>query len=191
MIYRYTVLFALLLAHPVMAQTTAMELKHANGDVLSIQRLQNGEVWGSLFLSDQMTASFASNELIVLQVDEHKPIKLEQGYRSCGAPAPKPQQVVYQFEQSEPANWSLTGGVQSKPDVLKLLGWDNDQFIKLEADRRLEVVDFPLDSGTFITQQLIRPTQITFRYVTTLGEQRQTVFHLAPHQHVLEQLIPH
>ena len=42
MIYRYTLLFALLLAHPVMAQTTAMELKHANGDVLSIQRLQNG-----------------------------------------------------------------------------------------------------------------------------------------------------
>lgn len=191
MIYRYTVLFALLLAQPVTAQTTAMELKHANGDVLSVQRLQNGEVWGSLFLSDQMTASFAMNELIVLQIDEHKPIKLEQGYRSCGAPAPKPQQVIYQIEQSEQANWSLSDGAQPKSDVLKLLGWDNEQFIKLEADRRLEVVDFPLDPDTPVTQQLTNPTQINFRYVTTLGEQRQTIFHLAPHQHVLEQLIPH
>lgn len=191
MTYRYTVLFALLWVQPVMAQTTAMELKHTNGDVLSVQRLQNGEVWGSLFLSDQMTASFASNELIVLQVDEHKPIKLEQGYRSCGAPAPKPQQVIYQFEQSEQADWSLSAAAQPKSDVLKLLGWDNEQFIKLEADRRLEVVDFPLDPDTLVTQQLVNPTQISFRYVTTLGEQRQTIFHLAPHQHVLEQLIPH
>jgi len=191
MIYRFTVLLLLLLGQPVLAQTTAMELRHNNGDVLSIQKLQNGEVWGSLFLSDRMTASFALHELIVLQVDEHKPIKLEQGYRSCGAPAPKPQQVIYQFEQSNQANWSLADAVQSKPNVLKLLGWDNEQFIKLEADRRLEVVDFPLDPDTFLTQQLVNPTQISFRYVTTLGEQRQTVFHLAPHQHVLEQLIPH
>lgn len=190
MLYRCTVLFVMLLAQPVLAQTTAMELKHNNGDVLSIQKLQNGEVWGSLFLSDQMTASFAMNELIVLQVDEHKPIKLEQGYRSCGAPAPKPQQVIYQFEQSEHADWSLSAAAQPEPDVLKLLGWDNDQFIRLEADRRLEVVDFPLDPDTLLTQQLVNPTQISFRYVTTQGEQRQTIFHLAPHHHVLEQLVP-
>lgn len=191
MIHRIATLLCVLLVQPLQAQTTAMELKHDNGDVLSIQKLANGEVWGSLFLSDRMVASFAPNELIVLQVDGHKPIKLEQGYRSCGAPAPKPQQVVYQFEQSAQANWSFSGQVQPEKDVLKLLGWDDHQFNQLSADRRPEVVDFPLDPQAVLSMQLTRAKQISFRYVTSVGEQRQTIFHLAPHQHILEQLIPH
>lgn len=191
MIHRIATLLCVLLVQPLQAQTTAMELKHDNGDVLSIQKLANGEVWGSLFLSDRMVASFAPNELIVLQVDGHKPIKLEQGYRSCGAPAPKPQQVVYQFEQSAQANWSFSGQVQPEKDVLKLLGWDDHQFNQLSADRRPEVVDFPLDPQAVLSMQLTSAKQISFRYVTSIGEQRQTIFHLAPHQHILEQLIPH
>ncbi len=191
MIHRIATLLCVLLVQPLQAQTTAMELKHDNGDVLSIQKLANGEVWGSLFLSDRMVASFAPNELIVLQVDGHKPIKLEQGYRSCGAPAPKPQQVVYQFEQSAQADWSFSGQVQPEKDVLKLFGWDDHQFNQLSADRRPEVVDFPLDPQAVLSMQLTSAKQISFRYVTSIGEQRQTIFHLAPHQHILEQLIPH
>lgn len=191
MIHRIATLLCVLLVQPLQAQTTAMELKHDNGDVLSIQKLANGEVWGSLFLSDRMVASFAPNELIVLQVDGHKPIKLAQGYRSCGAPAPKPQQVVYQFEQSAQADWSFSGQVQPEKDVLKLLGWDDHQFNQLSADRRPEVVDFPLDPQAVLSMQLTSAKQISFRYVTSIGEQRQTIFHLAPHQHILEQLIPH
>lgn len=190
MTYRIATLLCVLLVQPVLAQTTAMELQHNNGDVLSIQKLANGEVWGSLFLSDRMVASFAPHELIVLQVDGHKPIKLEQGYRSCGAPAPKPQQVVYQFEQSAQANWSFSGHTQPNKDVLKLLGWDDEQFNQLSADRRPEVVDFPLDPQATLSLQLANANQLSFRYVTSQGEQRQTVFHLAPHQHIIEQLIP-
>lgn len=179
----------LALSHTVSAQTTAMEIRHANGDMLTIQKLDNGEIWGSFFLSDRMIASFASHELIVVQVDSHKPIKLEQGFRSCGAPAPKPQQVVYQFEQ-QASEWAFSGSAVPKPEVLKLLGWDNADYDQLKADRRPEVVDFPLDPGEGLTGQLSEAGQISFRYVTDRGEQRETVFYLAPHQHILEQLLP-
>lgn len=187
---KYLIFITLLLLGPgLQAQTTAIEIRHNNGDLLTIQRLANGEVWGSLFLSDRTTASFASHELIVLQVDKHKPIKLQQGFRSCGAPAPKSQQVVYQFEQSE-SDWAFSGSGGNKPDVLKLLGWDADQYAELTADRRPEVVDFPLDPGENLTLQMNDAQQLSFRYVTSRGEQRETMFHLAPHQAVLQELIP-
>lgn len=187
---KYLILLLFLLFGPLaQAQTTAMEIRHGNGDLLVIQRVANGELWGSLFLSDRMTASFASHELIVLQVDTHKPIKLEQGFRSCGAPAPKAQQVVYEFEQRE-SDWAFSGSSANKPDVLKLLGWDAGQYAQLSADRRPEVVDFPLDPGAPLTRQMDRAQQISFRYVTSLGERRETVFNLTPHQHILDQLLP-
>lgn len=184
------VLFSLLLVSPLQAQTTAMELRHNNGDQLTIQRLANGELWGSFFLTDTMTASFASNELIVVQVDSFKPLKLTQGFRSCGAPAPKAQQVVYQFEQQADDEWAFSGQRANKTDVLKLLGWDAADYEQLAADRRPEVVDFPLDPGEKLTLQLTNAGEISFRYVTSSGEQRETVFHLAPHRHILEQLMP-
>lgn len=74
--------------------------------------------------------------------------------------------------------------------MLKLLGWDSANYEQLASDRRPEVVDFPLDPGESLTLQLSNAGQISFRYVTTSGEQRETVFHLAPHRHILEQLIP-
>lgn len=184
------VLLGLLVVSPLQAETTAMELRHNNGDQLTIQRLANGELWGSLFLTDTMTASFASNELIVVQVDSFKPLKLTQGFRSCGAPAPKAQQVVYQFEQQADDGWAFSGQQANKTNVLKLLGWDSANYEQLGSDRRPEVVDFPLDPGESLTLQLSNAGQISFRYVTTSGEQRETVFHLAPHRHILEQLIP-
>lgn len=179
----------LLLSFAAPAQTTAIEIRHSNGDLLTIQRLANGEVWGSLFLSDRMTASFASHELIVLQVDAHQPIKLAQGFRSCGAPAPQAQQVVYQFEQRETA-WALSGTAPARTGVLKLLGWDQDQYQTLHADRRPEVVDFPIDPGEILSRQLGSAAQIHFRYVTDKGEQRASLFQLAPHRHILEALLP-
>ncbi|WP_438970741.1 hypothetical protein [Methylophaga sp.] len=190
MMCRVFALWLSLLSQPLLADTTAMELKHSNGDVLSIQKLASGEVWASFFLSDRMVASFAGNELIVIQVDEHKPVKLEQGFRSCGAPAPEAQQVVYQFAQPDPSTWSYSGQTQPKQDVLKVLGWDNDQFNTVSADRRPEVVDFPLDPSALLTSQLRNAGQLSFRYVTTRGEQRQTIFNLTPHQHILDPLLP-
>jgi hypothetical protein len=184
------VLFSLFLVSPLQAQTTAMELRHNNGDQLTIQRLANGELWGSFFLTDAMTASFASNELIVVQVDSFKPLKLTQGFRSCGAPAPKAQQVVYQFEQQANNAWAFNGQQANKTSVLKLLGWDAATYEQLQADRRPEVVDFPLDPGEALALQLANAGQISFRYVTDRGEQRETVFHLTPHRHILEQLLP-
>lgn len=186
---KFILIILLLLGQAVQAQTTAIEIRHSNGDLLTLQRLENGEVWGSLFLSDGMTASFASNELIVLQIDSHQPIKLEQGFRSCGAPAPAAQQVVYQFEQSA-TEWAFSGTDKPRTDVLKLLGWDGDQYQTLHADRRPEVVDFPVDPGESLSQQLTAAELISFRYVTNRGEQRETVFNLAPHQHIIEQLVP-
>lgn len=179
----------LVLSLPVAAQTTAMELRHSNGDTLYIQKLDDGMVWASFFLSDRMIASFAHNELILVQVDSHKPVKLQQGLRSCGAPAPKPQQVIYQFEQTG-SDWAMSGTTSDKPDVLKLLGWDAAQYDKVDADRRPEVVDFPLLADNKLRSQLGQAQQISFRYVTDRGEQRETVFQLTPYQHILDRLLP-
>lgn len=188
--WRFLFAIALLLLSSLsLAQTSAIELKHPNGDVLFIQKLDNGDVWASFFLSDQMIASFASNELIVMQIDNHKPVKLQQGLRSCGAPAPKPQQVIYQFEQSD-SDWALSGTTADKPDVLKLLGWDAGQYDKLDADRRPEVVDFPLALESSLLLQLAKADAVSFRYVTNHGEQREARFQLTPHRHMLKQLLP-
>jgi hypothetical protein len=97
---------------------------------------------------------------------------------------------VYQFEQQANDDWAFSGQQARKPDVLKLLGWDASHYDQLLADRRPEVVDFPLDQGEALTLQLTNAGQISFRYVTSSGEQRETVFHLAPHRHILEQLLP-
>jgi hypothetical protein len=186
---KYILTILLLFGHTVQAQTSAIEIRHSNGDVLSIQRLANGEVWASMFLSDRMIASFASHELIVLQVDKHQPVKLEQGFRSCGAPAPKKQQVVYQVEQTDEA-WALSGTQRPETDVLKLLGWDQNLYLSLHADRRPEVVDFPIDAGGTLSRQLKAAESVRFRYVTDQGVQRESVFQLAPHRQILEKLIP-
>jgi hypothetical protein len=186
---QFFTLMLLAISPVLLAEPSAIELKHPNGDMLTIQRLASGEVWGSLFLSDRMTESFASNELIVLQVDTHKPVKLTQGLRSCGAPAPKAQQVVYQFEQQS-SDWTFSGNAKPKTDVLKLLGWDAGEFDTLDADRRPEVVDFPIDAGEKLALELSQAETISFRYVTNQGKQRESLFQLAPHQTILKQLIP-
>lgn len=175
---------------PLLAESGALALLAANGDRLSIQRLENGEVWASFFISDQMIASFASNELIVLQIDQHKPVKLEQGFRSCGAPAPQAQQISYQFEQDTvDSAWSFEGSSRPQQHVLKLLGWDHASYDKINADRRAEVVDFPLSREHVVVSQLGAAKQISFRYATDSGEQREALFSLEPQQQAIQQIL--
>ncbi|MCX4186414.1 hypothetical protein [Methylophaga sp. OBS4] len=175
---------------PLLAESSALALLAANGDRFSIQRLDSGEVWASFFISDQMIASFASHELIVLQIDQHKPVKLEQGFRSCGAPALPPQQISYQFEQdTADSAWIFEGTSRPQQPVLKLLGWDHASYDKINADRRAEVVDFPLSRDHALVSQLGVAKQISFRYATDRGEQREALFSLEPHQQVIQQIL--
>ena len=45
------------------------------GDTLMIHRLKNGEVWGSLLITDRVADSFAENELIVMQIGASNYVK--------------------------------------------------------------------------------------------------------------------
>lgn len=181
----------LLCCHSVWADP--VEMTSAQGDDLLMQRLANGEIWASFTLTDQTSAIFAPQELIVLQVDNNKPIKLKQAFRSCAAPALPPQQYSYQFDAApKDSQWQFSGIKQHNPDPLKLMGWDSENYDSIKADRRNIVVDFPLSrsaAGYALMQQLQQGQQITFRYVTDQGQAGQAVFDLQQQRSQTQQLL--
>lgn len=147
------------------------------GETLKLYTLENGERWGSFFLSDQSLAEFNFDELIVLQVDSHKPVKLVQGMRSCGAPARNPQQVDYLFvEDTRDKQWSFQQTTQAEP-VLKLFGWDDEKYHSVASDLRPTVIDFPVRDKWF-RAQLSNASQVTLRYATSEGKQITATFDL-------------
>lgn len=151
------------------------------GDTLMIHRLKNGELWGSFMITDQVADSFAENELIVMQIDQHQPIKFDH-QKLCGSPAREEQKVSYSF-QSEPNQdqWQFSRIATTQPDILKLTGWDKETYQHTKSDRRPEVVDFPILGSIAIEslwQQFKQGEQIVFRYTTDADESRQAVFEL-------------
>lgn len=164
-------------------------LSSETGDTLMIHRLNNGELWGSFRITDQVVDSFADYELIVLQIDQNKPIKLDQEKR-CGTPAGKTQKVAYTFEANvKQKQWQFSRVAVDNPDILKLTGWDKDTFQHMKADRRPEVVDFPIQGAIALTslwQQFQQGNNISFRYTTSANESRQAQFEL--HTAIIELL---
>ncbi len=157
-----------------------------SGDTLMIHQLKNGEIWGSLMITDQIADSFADHELIVLQVDQYQPVSLDQEKR-CNTPAGKPQQVNYTFEsEKSDANWLLSEvdvNTSSKSNFLKLTGWDKETYQHMKSDRRPEVVDFPIKASLAIellANQFQQGERVIFRYTTTNEQPRQAKFELAP-----------
>jgi hypothetical protein len=116
-----------------------------NGDILQVSQLPTGEYWASLTLSDDHTANFADNELILLQLDQQQPVSLVHGLRSCGAPARDPQQVAYQFTQNDDA-WLLSAR-QAPPPLPEGFVIKTSDYPQLSSDRRAFVVDFPLQNA--------------------------------------------
>ena len=167
----------------IAAPVSKVELPSETGDSFVVQRLKTtGELWGSFSITNDIIASFAKHELIVVQVDQHKPIKLNQDLRSCGAPAGAEQQVEYQFLADESGEkWGFSSVESTDADVLNLFGWDHDTYQHIKADRRAEVIDFPFrdDEGSHaLIQQLQQGDKLVFRYVTDEGEARQAEFDL-------------
>ena len=161
----------------------SVTISSETGDTLMIHRLKNGELWGSFMITDQVADSFAENELIVMQVDQHQPIKLDH-QKLCGSPARKEQKVSYSF-QSEPdrEQWQFSRVATSQPDILKLTGWDKETYQHSKSDRRPELVDFPIQASIAIESlftQFQQGDKIVFRYMTDADEARQAVFNLKP-----------
>lgn len=152
------------------------------GDTLMFHRLNNGEIWGSFMITDQVAASFADHELIVLQIDQNQPIKLDQAKRCGGGKGDVSQQVSYSFEtETSQEKWQFNKVEAVKPDILKLAGWDKDTYQHMRSDRRPEVVDFPIRGSLAIDslwQQFSQGDVIVFRYVTDAAETRQAEFNL-------------
>lgn len=154
-----------------------------SGDTLMIHRLNNGEIWGSLIITDQVSDSFADYELIVLQVDQHKPIKLDQEKR-CATPAGKAQKVdyVFQTEQSSDQQWQFSEVEAAQTNILKLTGWDKEFYHHMKSDRRPEVVDFPIQGAIALEslwQQFQHGEKVIFHYTTDADEPREATFNLA------------
>ena len=159
----------------------SISISSETGDILMIHRLNNGEVWGSLIITDQVADSFADYELIVLQVDQNKPIKLDQEKR-CGTPAGELQKVDYSFDSEVSSQqWLFNQVSTAKPDILKLTGWDKDIYQHMKSDRRPEVVDFPIKATIALEslwQQFKHGERVVFLYTTDADEPRQALFEL-------------
>lgn len=165
----------------VSAQSTMAELTAASGDTIMLHRLADDEIWGSFIITDQLAESFNDNELIVLQVDQNKPIKLEH-QKQCGGAKGESQQVSFDFDYDDhDSAWLFNKSTSNNPDILKLAGWDKATFEHMRADRRPEVVDFAIVgelAPAGLWQQFTRGQQLTFRYTTESGQTRQAVFDL-------------
>lgn len=159
----------------------SLNLVSKTGDTLMIHRLNNGELWGSFIITDQIVDSFANNELIILQVDQHKPIKLDY-QKQCGGGLREQQKVRFLFDsKTDNTQWHFSQVTTDKPDILKLVGWDSDSFHHMRSDRRPEVVDFPIRGEQAIDslwQQFMQGEIVIFRYTTELGQTRQAEFNL-------------
>lgn len=161
------------------------------GDTLMIHRLDNGELWGSFMITDQVSDSFSDSELIVLQVDQHQPIKLDH-QKLCSSPARDEQKVDYTFQaETSTEEWQFSRVATTQPDILKLTGWDKDTYQHMRSDRRPEVVDFPIQTPIAIDSlgpQIRQGNVIVFRYVTSADEARQAEFELQPDREMINQL---
>ncbi len=183
---------ALLLGAFSVQANESITLPSETGDTLMIHRLNNGEIWGSLIITDQVPDSFADSELIVLQVDQHKPIKLDQEKR-CGTPAGAAQKVDYVFktEQASDQQWQFSQVEEAQTDLLKLTGWDNDTYHHMKSDRRPEVVDFPIQGAIALEslwQQFQQGERVVFLYTTDANESREAIFNLAPERDQISKL---
>lgn len=156
-------------------------LESDTGDSLMLNRLNDGELWGSFMITDKLVDSFADYELIVLQVDQNKPIKLDH-QKQCGGGIGDDQKVEFSFESApDSGQWQFSEVISDKPDILKLTGWDKDSFHHMRSDRRPEVVDFPIQGELAIDSlwhQFKHGERVVFRYTTESGETRQAEFNL-------------
>lgn len=183
---------ALLLSILSVQANESIIVPSATGDTLMIHRLNNGEIWGSLLITDQVPDSFSDSELIVLQVDQHKPIKLDQEKR-CGTPAGEAQRVDYVFQTGESTEqqWQFSQVETAQADILKLTGWDKETYHHMKSDRRPNVVDFPIQGAIALDslwQQFQQGQQLIFLYTTDADEPREALFDLAPQREQIKNL---
>lgn len=181
-----------LISSGIVQANESLVLDSATGDTLMFHRLNNGEIWGSFMITDQVAASFADHELIVMQIDHNQPIKLDQAKHCGGGKGEFSQQVGYSFA-TEPTQdkWQFNQVEAVKPDFLKLAGWDKEIYQHMQSDRRPEVVDFPIRGSLALAslwQQFTQGNIIVFRYVTDAEETRQAEFDLHSKQDALLKL---
>lgn len=192
-------LVALSMSPTILAAPLTLSTVTANsGDSLMLHQLNSGKLWASFQITDQVVESFASNELIVLQIDQNRPIQLHQSKRSCGGAKGKSQLVIYDFlslesDSDATQKWAFNAVQKPQQDVLKFRRWDGASYDYLPCDRRGEVVDFPLQSaaaiGIALQQQFLQGKKMVFRYVTTAGELRQADFDLQQLKQQLQSIL--
>ena len=174
----------------------SITISSETGDTLLIHPPKHGEIWASFMITDQVFESFAMYELIVVQVDQHQPIKLDH-QKLCGGGKSEDQQVTYDFASSVEGEddtdlWQFSSVQENKPDLLKLAGWDKASYQHMRSDRRPEVVDFALQGELAVAglwQQFVQGEQVMFRYTTGAGEVRQAQFNIKAYQDALIALV--
>lgn len=177
------VICTILLIPAVVLAADSITLNSETGDTLMIHQFKNGELWGSFMITDRVSDSFADHELIILQIDNHQPVKLE-GKRSCGGAAGEKQTISYDFlaeNNAEVTSWQFSQSKVAKQDLFALINEDTVTYQTVSSDRRLEVVDFPIRASVGLNSLLAQFQQgqmISFRYTTQADEQRQASFDL-------------
>jgi hypothetical protein len=176
------ILCCLLFISVTCSANNSVTLLSETGDRLMIHQLNNGELWGSFIVTDRIVDSFAEHEMIVMQLDQLKPINL-QGKRSCGGAAGKPPTVDYHYAAVE-QDWlfNRTTRQSAGSDIFAAIGFeDQHAYRNLTVDRRYELVDFPIQAAVGLPelfQQFQSAQSIIFRYTTQAFEQRLAEFNI-------------
>ncbi len=184
----------LLFSFPVAQATDSISFSSETGDTLMLHHLINGEIWGSLIITDQVADNFANYELIVLQVDQHQPIKLDHEKR-CNTPAGEAQKVDYTFKAKKGEQvwqFSQVKAQKNKTDFLKLTGWDKAIYQHMKSDRRPNVVDFPIKAALALDSlwpQFQQGEHVVFHYTTDADESREASFNLISQREKIKKLI--
>ncbi|WP_430009554.1 hypothetical protein [Methylophaga lonarensis] len=177
-------LMALLLFISMSAQAQSFSLQAEGGELLQVQQLKSGEYWLTVRLSDRNLDSFASHELILLQLDNDYPMSIVEGLRSCAGAARPPQQFFYDYQASGAgSDWQLNA-VNNQPSIGDMLintARPVADFPTINADRRPEWFDFRIAgqaNAEALWQQMQHAKQITLLYTTETAERRQVIFTL-------------
>ena len=190
--WRYKIIGMIMFASALSVQASeTITLSSETGDTLMIHRLNNGELWGSFMITDQVADSFSDSELIVLQVDQHQPIKMDH-HKLCGSPARAEQKVNYTFGTETTEEWLFSQVVETKPDILRLTGWDKEEYQHTKSDRRPTVVDFPIFGPIALPTLLAQFQQgdmVVFRYTTDADEVRQAQFEIQNEREAISRLL--
>lgn len=186
-------LIACLFCTQVQAQPAVGTLQAPSGERLEWRTLPSAQRYLSVVLGDNASESFGMGEWVLLQLDDHPPIRLVEDLRSCAA-APRPPQSVFYSERFEPqpaqvAPPSIGQQLSTQRSTMQDLA---QGLVRITVTRKPERIDWRITQDTamqVLIEQLSTAQTLVLRYTDAVGSAHQAQFDLRPIHAELRQFL--